>query len=494
MNTNVGFDYHGREKKKSIIRATVKELRNRKAVQNTNFHRRVNTMKKRNLVLVMAGMMTAASLAGCSGGASSDAKPEGNAKTEAAGTEAESGEKNLTVAWWGNQVRNERTQAALDKYAELNPGVTLDGQFSEWGDYWNKLATSSAGNSLPDVIQMDYAYLDQYAKNNLLLDLTPYVENGTLKLDDANQDVLNSGKVNDKLYAVPIGINAPSLFYNKTVTDAAGVTIKDNMTLDEFVEICKTIKEKTGYRTNMAYGVNQEIIQYMVRANGHSMYGEGKLNLESAEELVPMFKILEDGVKEGWHVEPSIYAEITPGAIEQDPFIYGASKDSRSWCVFTWSNQTGTYENNMPEDMKEMGVTTWPSADPKKSNFLKPAQFFSVSANSANPEEAVKLIDYWTNSMDANSILLAERGVPLSEKVAAELSPSLDEATQDSIKFINEVVSPSSSQIDPPMPNGSSEVTELLLQLEEKVAYGQMTSEEAAEEFFVKGNEIMASK
>ena len=207
-----------------------------------------------------------------------------------------------------------------------------------------------------------------------------------------------------------------------------------------------------------------------------------------------MFKILEDGVKEGWHVEPSIYAEITPGAIEQDPFIYGASKDSRSWCVFTWSNQTGTYENNMPEDMKEMGVTTWPSADPKKSNFLKPAQFFSVSASSANPEEAVKLIDYWTNSMDANSILLAERGVPLSEKVAAELSPSLDEATRDSIKFINEVVSPSSSQIDPPMPNGSSEVTELLLQLEEKVAYGQMTSEEAAEEFFVKGNEIMASK
>ena len=55
-------------------------------------------------------------------------------------------------------------------------------------------------------------------------------------------------------------------------------------------------------------------------------------------------------------------------------------------------------------------------------------------------------------------------------------------------------ISPASSQIDPPMPNGSSEVTELLLQLEEKVAYGQMTSEEAAQELFTKGNEIMASK
>lgn len=265
-------------------------------------------MKKRNIALVMAGLMAAMSLTGCSGGAKEEASADGAAKTEAAGSEAaEGGEKSLTVAWWGNQVRNERTQAALDKYTELNPGVTLDGQFSEWGDYWNKLATASAGNSLPDVVQMDYAYLDQYAKNNLLLDLTPYVEDGTLNLDDANADVLNSGKVDGKLYAVPIGINAPALLYNKAVTDAAGVTIKDNMTLDEFIEVCKTVKEKTGYRTNMAYGVTQEIVQYMIRANGHSMYGEGKLNVESADEFVPIFKVFEDGVKEGWHVDPSIY-------------------------------------------------------------------------------------------------------------------------------------------------------------------------------------------
>ena len=135
-------------------------------------------------------------------------------------------------------------------------------------------------------------------------------------MDDANADVLNSGKVDGKLYAVPIGINAPALLYNKAVTDAAGVTIKDNMTLDEFIEVCKTVKEKTGYRTNMAYGVTQEIVQYMIRANGHSMYGEGKLNVESPDEFVPIFKVFEDGVKEGWHVDPSIYAEITPGAVD----------------------------------------------------------------------------------------------------------------------------------------------------------------------------------
>ena len=49
------------------------------------------------------------------------------------------------------------------------------------------------------------------------------------------------------------GINAPGLLYNKTVTDAAGVTIKDGMTVDEFIDICRTIHEKTGYKTNFLH-------------------------------------------------------------------------------------------------------------------------------------------------------------------------------------------------------------------------------------------------
>ena len=63
-------------------------------------------MKKRNIALVMAGLMAAMSLTGCSGGAQEEASADGAAKTEAAGSEAaDGGEKSLTVAWWGNQVQ-----------------------------------------------------------------------------------------------------------------------------------------------------------------------------------------------------------------------------------------------------------------------------------------------------------------------------------------------------------------------------------------------------
>lgn len=456
---------------------------------------------KKKLALVLAASMAAVSLAACGGGSgdSGTTAAAGGAGTEAAdsGTTASAasgGETALTVAWWGNQTRNERTQAALDKYSELNPGVTFDGQFSEWSDYWNKLATAAAGHSLPDVIQMDYAYLDQYVTNNLLVDLTPYIEDGTLNVDDCSEDIINSGSVDGKVYSIPIGVNAPAMVYNKTITDQAGIEIKDNMTLDEFVAVSKEIYEKTGCKTNMAYGVSQEILQAMIRGyDGHVLFSDGKLGVDSAEEFVPFFKVYEEGVKEGWYIEPGVFAELAPGSVEQDPLIYGSSPETMSWVAFCWSNQYAAFSNAAPEDM-ELDLTTWPSKDPKLSNFLKPAQLFSVSVDSKDPVTGVKLIDYWTNSMDCNEILLGERGVPISSKVAEQLAPSLSDSDQKVIAFINDVVTPNSSQINPPYPNGASEVSDLINKLGEKVCYGELTAEEAAEQLFTEGNKIMAEK
>ena len=181
-------------------------------------------MKKRNIALVMAGLMAAMSLTGCSGGAQEEASADGAAKTEAAGSEAaDGGEKSLTVAWWGNQVRNERTQQMLELYSEQNPGVTFDGQFSEWNDYWNKLATASAGHTMPDIVQMDMGYYNQYVENGLLLDLSPYIEDGTLEVADVDESILESAKIDGKTYGICNGINAPALLYNKTLLDEAGI-------------------------------------------------------------------------------------------------------------------------------------------------------------------------------------------------------------------------------------------------------------------------------
>lgn len=406
---------------------------------------------------------------------------------------AAAGNVSMTFTWWGNQTRNERTQAALDLYSEQNPGVTFDTQPAEWNDYWTKLSTLAAGNSLPECLQMDYSYLAQYVAADLLVDLTPYVEDGTLDVSNVSQGILDAGSIDGKLYAVCAEMNAPSLFYNKTLLDSLGITVKDNMTIDEFEAVAREVYEKSGVKTDLPYSAGDNYLPYAMRSHDVvKLFNEDSLNVTDAASLVPGFQIYEDGVKDGWIIGADVHAELTSNSVEQSPLVYFSSEATQSWCGFFWSNQLSAMVAAAPEGM-EIGITTWPSENPQKSNFLKPSQFFAVSRDAGeNEAEAVKVVNYLLNSEDANKILLGERGVPASSVVASAIAPLQDETAQVVTKYVNDVVTPNCSAISPAIPDGANEVYDYYNQLVDKILYGQMTAQEAAEDLFKMGNQIMS--
>ena len=398
--------------------------------------------------------------------------------------QSENSVTNLTMAWWGNQIRNERTQKALDKYHELNSDVIVEAQFFQGDDYWSKLATSAAGKDMPDLIQMDYAYIDQYVSNGQLLELTPYIESGALDVSNIPDNILEMGEVSGGNYGIAAGVNAVCLYYNKTVTDECGIEIKDNMTLDEFIEVSKEIAEKTGYRANLIS--RGTYMTEWARAEGIPIV-EGKMPVDSADAYTPFFQILEDGIREGWHITADV---IESTSIEQDPLVYGSSPQTMSWCTINGgSNQLTSLQTAAPEGV-EIGITTIPTNDPEKSNYLKPAMYFSISADTKEPDAAVALLNYLINSTDANEILLGERGIPASAAVSDAILGLLTEQEQMSFAYVNEVVSANCSPINPPDPEGSSELSDTLKKIEEKVGYGECTAQEAAEEYYTKGIEL----
>jgi len=399
----------------------------------------------------------------------------------------------MVFSWWGNQTRNERTQSVLDLYSTQNPGVTFDTQPAEWSDYWTKLSTLAAGNSLPECFQMDYSYLEQYVSSGLLADLTPYVESGVLDVSNVDPGILESGSVDGKLYAVCAGVNAPSLFYNKTLMDELQIEVKDNMTLEEFMDISRQVYEKSGVKTDLPYSAGDNYLPYNLRSHDITqLFNTDSLNVPDADALVEYFTIYETATKEGWIVGADVHAELTANSVEQSPLVYFSSPATQSWCGFFWSNQLSAMVAAAPEGM-EIGITTWPSDNSQKSNFLKPSCFFAVSRDAKdNEEEAVKVIDYLLNSQEANEILLGERGVPASSVVAAAIAPLQDDTAQMVTNYINNVVTPNCSPISPAIPDGANEVYDYCNQLVDKILYGEITAEDAAKELFEKGNEIMA--
>jgi multiple sugar transport system substrate-binding protein len=203
--------------------------------------------------------------------------------------------------------------------------------------------------------------------------------------------------------------------------------------------------------------------------------------------------VFEDGIEEGWLMDAAAYADRSVGAMEQDPIVYGEAPDNRTWNTFCWSNQYTALTAMMTED-EDFEMTTWPSKDSTKSNYLKPSQFFSISATTENPEEAVKFLNFLINDIDCNNILLGERGVPLNSEVAAEVEKQLSEDDQKIYDFVYNVVQPNSSVINPPNPDGASEVTASLKAIMEELCYGQIDASTAAERLLSEASTILSSK
>ncbi|MCI0560096.1 MAG: hypothetical protein MN733_16525, partial [Nitrososphaera sp.] len=133
------------------------------------------------------------------------------------------------------------------------------------------------------------------------------------------------------------------------------------------------------------------------------------------------------------------------------------------------------------------------SVEGKSSNYLKPAMFFSIMAHSKHPKEAAMFIDFFTNSIEVNEILLAERGVPVSSKVREGLKPKLGKAQLEMFDYLARV-SQDVQPIRPPDPPGSSDLyTNVYLpQVIDPVRYGQLESNQAAALLRQEANAILA--
>lgn len=447
---------------------------------------------KKNLALLCAGaMMVVTGLAAC-GSNQGDSAAQNDTSSQSEVSEENTAAETATIqmAWWGNQVRNERTQQALEFYTMMDPSIVVESQFYQWDDYWSKMSTLAAGKELPDILQMDHSQIATYVEKEQLLDLTPYIESGAIDTSNISDVIMDMGKINEGVYGVAAGINGPCLFYNKSVLDEAGITLKDNLTTEEFVEIAKQVYEKTGYTANIissAHGVDSgswarsqdlQIVDKVIPGSDSSVY-------------VGYFELLKNGIDEGWHMSPEKITDSS--AVEQSPLVYGSSPETMVWCTVNSSNMLTSYQTAAPEGV-EIGLTTVPTDNPTKSNYLKASMYFTISSDCENVDAAVKVLNYMINSPEAYKILLCERGIPASTVISEALAPSLNDSEIKVSYYINYVVTPNCSPLGPAEPEGTSEVTSLLNKLEEKVAYGEYTPEQAAEEYFVEGNKIYAEK
>ena len=180
----------------------------------------------------------------------------------------------VNILWWGSQTRHDLTVKLIEKFEELNPDIDVVMDYSDWSGYWTKLPAQVAGGQTPDVFQMDYAYLSQYAENGVLAELDSYIADGSLDMSDVSENVLASGQVNGKTYAISTGTNAPAMLYRKDILDELGLTLPMNPTMSEYTAVAKAVYEATGLRDTYVTDCSAVILRIHLRNYGLNLYNE----------------------------------------------------------------------------------------------------------------------------------------------------------------------------------------------------------------------------
>lgn len=398
----------------------------------------------------------------------------------------------LRISWWGSQTRHDRTLAAIKLFEEQNPGVTIEPEYMSWNDYWIRMASLLASEQVPDIMQQDLQYIRQYAEKGQLLNLSPYVESGELNLSDAAEAFWSGGKLDGKLYGLNLGTNSLMQVYDEQKLKELGVEmLKPGYDWDEYVAFLRDLRSKlpedmypsSGLVTNQIYN----LITHRVRQLGGHFYAADGKSLGFDEALLTWCFEFDKQLTDEALIPPMDVRLEMGVSPEMDLIVPG-----KTVLMETNSNQLISVVKAAGRPMK---ANIMPVAKDQVSNgqYIKPSQFFSVAANSPHKEMAVKFLDFFTNSVEGNDLLLAERGVPISAKIRESLAPKLSETDAIIFSFLD-VAAQYADQISPPEPAGHSEVYDLLKTYEQNVCFGMMTPEAAAKEFIPKANDILKSK
>lgn len=219
---------------------------------------------------------------------------------------------NPKIVIWAWDTAVTAAKEAAESYKRVNPDVDIQVVDMAQDDVVTKLNTGLANgidsDSLPDIVLVEdynlFGYITYFP--NAFVDLT----------DKISPDLfmpfkLKSMMFENRLYGVPYDSGVCGLFYRIDVIESAGYTEQDmhNLTWDEYIEIGKNVKEKTGI----------DMLPIIVEGNM-----EGRVIMQSASH----WYVKEDGTTLDIIDNPGLRASIVT---IKDLYDSGIVYDAANW-------------------------------------------------------------------------------------------------------------------------------------------------------------------
>lgn len=440
----------------------------------------MSKMKKMLALGVVAGLV----LSGCGNEGN---KQDSQKKEESANNEEK---QTLRVAWWGNTERDKLYYQINDLFMKEHPNVEIVTESPGWNDYWTAQSTAYASGSAADVVQFQSNQIGEYCSKGVLTPLDEYVESGKINLEGWNQNLVDTGKYEDELYMISLGITAQTMFINETFLNELGMELwpeDQDITWDEFAEYLNEVQSKLGEDTyaGMDIYTNNDLAWVWIRENCE----EGQEWLDKNGEFAPSVETMESWYAYSNNLRESGAFPSVEWTQEWNSKAWeeGALVNRKVLFLFANANQYKVYQNSMED---KLAIRKVPVGNNGRHGDLLITSAFGISETSENKELAAEYIDFFVNNMEAQKIFNMELGVPASVTVQEELAKSADPCDIAATEYLNMV-----SEEAPPFvakAPGVWAIQDEINSTAEMVATGALTTKEAAEHIIEVANEMIA--
>lgn len=156
-------------------------------------------------------------LAACSPG-SGDSGPGGGSSSDGG---SDSGGDSVTVTFrlW-DETAVDAYRTSFDAFEEANPGITVEIEEVPWSNYWEQLPLDLSSGEAADIFWVNTSNFGRYVDNGNLVNVTEAIGEDH---DPWSPAVVDLYTRDGDVWGVPQLQDSVALFYNKTLTDAAGI-------------------------------------------------------------------------------------------------------------------------------------------------------------------------------------------------------------------------------------------------------------------------------
>lgn len=319
----------------------------------------------------------------------------------------------ITMLTWGD-AKYARNQFDLyktnfpDDAKQQTLDVVVGGQND--GDAVNKFRLAlSSGRDIPDIMQLNYSAVAEFASQGQLTDIEPYVSSVLPGMSQAAKTLM---QYDGKYIAFPYEVKTKLWYYRKDMFAAAGIDVAQVKSQADFIEAGKKLRLKypNSYIWNLAPNPQAYILGEITSGNGSKIYDKvaGKFVVETDPGIRKAFVALKDLRNSG--VVNTRYDDFTPDW--QSGLADGslASVPIASWF-------TTFLPQYAPDGTGKWGVTTWPEIGGAVGGSEAGGSVFVIPARAANKAAAAKFL---------SSVFMTSKGSIAAFKQSGQIPNVLD--------------------------------------------------------------------